>query len=194
MTRTLLSVATLLLFACASSKPVPPAPKPRRPKPKKVEAPPVAPTDCQRVDPKTLPAAVPYVERSITESNNLANEGVELLNKSRSRTVEPVEREELFGEAVRKLVTALAADPYNVHATYNLAAAYARIGRRQCALNLLERIVLLRKLPSYAPAIEAKLDRLLGRGKYKGNLDPDFEDLRDDHGFRELVKEFRGSL
>jgi len=194
MMRILLPLATLCLFACHSAVKVPPAPKPRRPIPRKVKPPPPAPTDCKPTDPKTLPAAVPYVERSISESNNLAAEGVALLNQSRSRTVEPSEREELFGEAVKKLLTALAADPYNVHATYNLSAAYARIGRRQCALNLLQRLVLLRKLPSYKPAVEAKLDRLLGQGKYKGDLDPDFDDMRDDAGFRNLVKEFKGSL
>lgn len=194
MTRTLFCLATLTLFACQSSGPVPAAPKPRRPIPKKVKAPPPAPSDCKPTDPKSLPAAVPYPERSLSESNNLAAEGVALLNKSRSRTVEPAEREELFSEAVRKLLTSLKADPYNVHATYNLSAAYARIGRRQCALNLLSRLVLLRKLKSYVPAVEAKLDRLLGQGKYEGNLDPDFDDMRDDEGFRELVKQFRGSL
>ncbi len=194
MIRTLFCLAILTMFACRSAGPIPPAPKPRRPIPKKVKPPPPAQTDCKPIDPKTLPAAVPYVERSISESTNLAAEGVSLLNQSRSRTVEPAEREELFSEAVRKLITALAADPYNVHATYNLSAAYARIGRRQCALNLLARMVLLRKLPSYKPAVEAKLDRLLGQGKYKGNLDPDFDDMRDDSGFRELVKQFRGSL
>jgi hypothetical protein len=38
--------------------------------------------------------------------------------------------------------------------------------------------------------VEEKLDLLLGRKQYRGRLDPDFFDLRDDPRFRELVKSF----
>jgi len=126
MTRTLVCLATLFLYGCPSTGPVPASPKPRRPEPKQVDEAPKAPTDCAVIDPKQLAPAVPYPERSISESANLANEGVDLLVQSRSRNLEPVEREEIFTEAVAKLLTALAADPYNVHATYNLAAAYVQ--------------------------------------------------------------------
>jgi hypothetical protein len=57
-------------------------------------------------------------------------------------------------------------------------------------VNLLSRLVPLRKLPSFRGTIERKLDRLFGRNKYKGTLDPDFFSLRDDPRFRELAREF----
>ena len=82
------------------------------------------------------------------------------------------------------------ADPYNVDATYTLAAAYARIDRPQCAVNLLARLVALRKHKSQRDKVVKRLDRLLGRDEYSGRLDPDFFDLRDDPRFRELVKQF----
>jgi hypothetical protein len=83
------------------------------------------------------------------------------------------------------LLSALNADPYNVHATYNLAAAYARINRKQCSLNLLERLILMRDHHSRKVEVGQKLDRLLGRNKTP--LDPDFNDLRQDKRFGCLI-------
>ena len=57
---------------------------------------------------------------------------------------DPQTREEKITRAVEDFLSALGADPYNVHATYNLAAAYARIGRKQCALNLLVRLIAMK--------------------------------------------------
>ena len=62
-------------------------------------------------------------------------------------------------------------------ATYNLAAAYARIGRKQCSLNLLTRLLQMRAHDAKRPEVEAHLDRLLGR---KQVLDPDFSEMRND--------------
>jgi hypothetical protein len=132
--------------------------------------------------------AVKYRERSIEEGDNLANEGFAMLRAAEQRGVPEPERERLITSAVERFITALLADPYNVHATYNLAAAYARIDRFQCALDLLARLEALRRLTSQTAKVEAKLDRLLGRGRYGGNLDPDFNAMRDDERFRELVR------
>jgi hypothetical protein len=132
-----------------------------------------------------------YEERSVEEGENLAVQGYDLLKAADSRSIAKPERERLISQAVRRFITALAADPYNVHATYNLAAAYGRIGRRQCSVNLLARLAALRRLPSHRARVEAKLDRLFGRGSRDGQLDPDFFDLRDDPRFREVAKDLQ---
>jgi hypothetical protein len=87
--------------------------------------------------------------------------------------------------AVRDLITALRGDPYNVSATYTLARAYARIGRPQCSMYLLTRLLQMRPHPSKRASVEAHLDQLLGR---KQALDPDFAEMRRDDRFRELIK------
>jgi hypothetical protein len=194
MSRRRLAIAATLLCACGSAAPVPPAPPPRRPEPIKVPPPPPQATDCPVIDVAAQAPAVPYAQRSIAESSNLAVEAAKLIKRGQTEGLSRVEREELITEAVHTYLTALAADPYNVNATYSLAAVYARIGRRQCTLNLLERLLLLRKLPSQQPAVESRLDRMLGQDRYKGQLDPDFNDLRDDPAFRELVKKFQPPL
>jgi hypothetical protein len=53
---------------------------------------------------------------------------------------------------------------------------------------------LLRKLPSFTPEIEGKVDRLLGRNQYRGALDHDFDELRADDPFREVVKQLVAPL
>ena len=184
-------LASTFLFACAGPGKVAASPEVYRPNEIKDSKPKQAQVDCPTTDPENLAPAVPYVERSISESVNLAAEASKMLKRSHTEGLPRIEREELISEAVSTFITALAADPYNVHATYNLAALYARIGRRQCSLNLLERLLLLRRLPSQQPKVELKIDRLLGKDRYKGRLDPDFNDLRDDVGFRDLVKKFR---
>lgn len=186
--RHLIFVSLAGALACGGP---PPAKEPRRPKPKATDTrPKTARTDCEPRDPtKELPA-VPFDERSVDEAENLATQGFGFLRRAETRGIERKEREDLLTEAVNRFITALLADPYNVQATYSLAAAYARIERPQCAVNLLSRLIPLRKHASQRDNVEEKLDRLLGRGDYAGRLDPDFFDLRDDPRFRELVKEF----
>lgn len=172
--RALLWALVLGLGACASNKPVPEAPSPRRPAELEADA---------------LPP-IKYNERSVIEAKNLAEDGFTSLNRAEDGKLPKPEREKLIVEAVELFVTALQADPYNVHATYNLSAAYARIGRQQCAVNLLERLVKLHRLPSLHDEVETKLDRLLGRGRYRNDLDPDFFELRDEENFREVIRKF----
>jgi hypothetical protein len=185
-------VVAIMLAACGGGAvkeappPIRPKAKPRPPKDKNPGR-----VDC---DPITLAQELPalkYDERSVEESQNLAEQGFELLKGAEARSVSVPEQERLIEQSVLRFMTALAADPYNVHATYNLAAAYARIGRPQCSVNLLARLVALRKLPSQTAAVEEKLDRLFGRKQYDGRLDPDFLKLRDDGRFREVAKKLQ---
>ena len=181
-------IVAALLAACGGA--VKPAPAPLRPKEQKevVKAPDNKRTDCEPVTIGDQRPAVKYKQRSIDEAENLANEAFDMLRAAEKPELPKLEKERLITQAVDRFITALLADPYNVHATYNLAAAYARIGRAQCALNLLARLEEMRRLASQKAKVEAKIDRLLGRNKYEGRLDPDFDTLRDDERFRTLVK------
>ena len=67
---------------------------------------------------------------------------------------------------------------------YGLAAAYAKIGRKQCSINFLTRMLQMRPHPSKKVEVEAYIDKLLGR---RQPLDPDFAEMRRDKGFRELI-------
>lgn len=193
MTRTglVLVAATLALSGCAKKTTAPPAGEPRRPEPKVVETAAEAPerVDCADWAPDDLPGSWTYDQRVVSQGENLANDAFDLLKESEKSSLPRRQREELITSAVDKFILALKSDPYNVHATYNLAAAYARVGRDQCSLNLLERLISLRLLASQKEAVDAKVDRLLGRGSYKGNMDPDFYQLRGDPRFLAVVKE-----
>jgi hypothetical protein len=189
MTRAL--ALALGLAACGGSDVVPRAPEPLRPATRG----PVATassnrSDCDLIEGRGGLPAIGYEARSVEEAENLAQQGFQMLRSSEpgAATTGPVDA--LLAKAVDRFVTALLADPYNVHATYNLAAAYARVGRPQCAVNLLWRLVPLHRLASQRDKVDEKLDRLFGRGSYKGKLDPDFLPLRDDPRFRELAREF----
>ena len=190
--RALLCIATVFLAAAIGCGGPAAAPDARRPKPKPTSSKQddSRRTDCEPRDPtKELPP-VPFDERSIDEAENLATQGVGFLRRAETRGIEKKERETLLTESVHRFITALLADPYNVSATYHRAAASARINRPPCSVNLLSRLVPLRKHASQRAKVDERIDRLLGRGDYSGQLDPDFFDLRDDPRFRELVKEF----
>ncbi|MBA2542645.1 MAG: hypothetical protein H0V17_23580 [Deltaproteobacteria bacterium] len=137
--------------------------------------------DCAPVD-ELEP--VPYADRAIPEAARLAQRG--LAEKRASESVEGNESTShiLMGEAAKDLITALAADPYNVRATYGLAGLYARVGAKQCALGLLTRLVRIRTMRSQTAEVDTHLDRLLGRTTA---LDPDFHELRADAGFGPIV-------
>ncbi len=175
------------LAACGGTQKPSPPPEPFRPEPV-AEPETVAPTrtDCDPPDPSRNLDAMTYAERepSISEATQLAREGVADLEIARTTDDQQI-REEKLTQAVDTLLSALAADPYNVHATYNLAAAYARIDRRQCSLNLLSRLIQMKSHSSRKAEVQQKFDRLLGSNG--APLDPDFRQMRDDDRFRCII-------
>jgi len=141
--------------------------------------------DCEPVDNDHEGKPLSFDERSIPESNRLAEQAKAKLRTAQSAEVTRTTREDMVTKAVGDFITALAADPYNVDATYGLAASYATIGRRQCTINLLTRLLQLRQHPSKHAEVEQHLDKLLGR---KQVLDPDFAEMRMDERFRSLIQ------
>jgi hypothetical protein len=139
--------------------------------------------DCEPVDNEPKPLS--FDARSIPEGTRLAEQGKAKLRTGRSAEVTRVTSEDMVTQAVDDFITALRADPYNVEATYSLAAAYATMGRYQCAINLLTRLLQMRPHPSKRADVEQHLDKLLGR---KQVLDPDFAAMRKDERFRALIQ------
>ncbi len=173
------------LSACAKAQQLTAPPPPLRPEPD--PPPPKEPTvakDCEPTAPNSELKPIEFSERSIPEGSKLAAQALGELKTAESAEVERSTREQYITDAVEHFITALRADPYNVVATYNLAAAYARIGRKQCAINLLTRLLQMRPHPSKHDDVEIALDRLLGR---KQALDPDFSEMRSDERFRSLI-------
>ncbi len=180
------AAAALALAACSKKQEITAPPAPLRPEPE-----PVVDTskkeqkDCEVVTPEMEEKPMAFDQRSITESTKLSDGARANLKLAESAEIERIQREDYITVAVRDLITALRSDPYNVSATYTLAKAYARIGRPQCSMNLLTRLLQMRTHPSKRPAVETHLDQLLGR---KQALDPDFAEMRRDDRFRELIK------
>ena len=141
--------------------------------------------DCDPIDPSAEQPARTWQQRSVADGERLARQAVGKLTAAESSSLDASARQSLIGEAVNDFITALLADPYNVSATYNLAAAYARIDRKQCSLNLLSRLLEMRNHASRKDEVAAKFDRLLGRNRQP--LDPDFNEMRGDARFRELL-------
>lgn len=188
MTRiSLLVLASLFAAACGGDEKITPPPPPLRPDPEPVENRPrvAQQKDCEPTEASSELKPISFDERSIPEGNKLAAQGGSKLRTAESAEVEKSMREQYITEAVDDYITALLADPYNVPATYGLAAAYARIDRVQCSINLLVRLLQMRPHQTKRPEVEAHLDKLLGR---KTTLDPDFADMRRDKRFRDLIQ------
>lgn len=176
-----------LLVACGGKQEVTPPPPPLRPEAE--AAPPKAATttqkDCDADGDIKQPPPLSFGERSIPEGIKLADQGKAKLRTAQSAEVTRATREQMTTEAVDDFITALRADPYNVEATYSLAAAYATIGRAQCTINLLTRLLQMKNHEAKRKDVEAHLDKLLGR---KQVLDPDFAEMRKDDRFRALIQ------
>jgi hypothetical protein len=188
MTRASLASLLLLgLVACGGGGLNPPPP-PLRPKPVDIDKPrgSIARDDCEPADTADEDPAKTFGQRSIPEAEKLAQAGVSKLKAAGTKEVDRQTREQLITESVDDFNTALLADPYNVTATYHLAAAYGRVGRVQCSINLLKRLLLMRDHASRKDAVADKLDSLLGRNRQP--LDPDFNDMRGDVRFRSLIE------
>lgn len=180
---TLLSCCLAVAAACGPKNAA--APPPLRPAPAEATA--VALVDCPPTNPDEQSPPLRYGERSIAESSRLVERARDEYAMTYGAEAPAAERASALTHAVETLHTALAADPYNVDATYLLASAYARANRPQCSLNLLERLLEMRHHPSRTGQVERKLDGLLGR---RGNpLDTAFDGMRRDAKFRELIAE-----
>lgn len=175
----------LLLVGCHEKQELTAPPPPLRPQPEPKPKADVAQKDCDPTDPQAELKPYSFDERSIPESLKLADQAAAELKTANSGEVDRRTHEDMLTQAVSHFIDALKADPYDVKATYGLAAAYAKIGRTQCSINLLTRILQMRPHASKHAEVEATLDRLLGR---KQVLDPDFADMRGDQRFRELIK------
>jgi tetratricopeptide (TPR) repeat protein len=183
------ALAASALVACAPGAP-PPIAEPRRPEPHRVariveERP--RSLDCAPIRPTDGSPPRTYKERGVEEAAANAEAGIKLLVEAEEPSMPQPEKEKRITQAVQKFFIALEADPYNARATYNLAAAYARIGRNQCALNLLARLAEMSSWPSQKAHLDDIRDRIFGRHKWKAP-DPDFDRLRGDARFREIVK------
>jgi hypothetical protein len=176
----------LMLVGCHEKQEVTPPPPPLRPDPE--PSPPkrtAVEKDCEKTDDAHELKAFTFEQRSIPEAIHLATDGAASLASGNDTANDKRTRESYMSQAVKQFLEALGADPYNVSATYSLAAAYAKIGRPQCSLNLLTRLIQMRTHPSKKPEVEAALDKLLGRNKQA--LDPNFADMRADERFRTLI-------
>ncbi len=178
-----IALAALAGIGCHGKQEVTAPPPPLRPEP--VPKPEVTVAkDCEPTDPAKQPPNIAFDERSIPEGARLADRAYTKLAAANDPQVDRLTREQSTSEAVNDFITALAADPYNVKATYGLAAAYARIGRKQCSINLLTRLLQMRPHASKQAEVDRALDKLLGR---RQPLDPDFSEMRRDNRFRELI-------
>ncbi len=174
----------LALVGCHEKQELTAPPPPLRPDP--VPKPKAAvQKDCEPTDPQAELKPFSFDQRSIPESSRLADQATSELKTATGGEVDRRTHEEMLTQSVADFIDALKADPYDVKATYGLAAAYAKVGRTQCSINLLTRLLQMRPHASKHAEVEATLDRLLGR---KQVLDPDFSEMRGDERFRELIR------
>jgi hypothetical protein len=71
-------------------------------------------------------------------------------------------------EALGILNDALRVDPYSPQATYAMAVAYAHVGKKQCALAMLDRLTRLSGFPDIAPDVQ----KVAGRAKVEAAFEP----------------------
>jgi hypothetical protein len=174
----------LAIVACHEKQEVTAPPPPLRPEAEPAPDSKTTQKDCEKTSTDLELKPLTFDERSIPEGLKLAQTANTELRTAASAEVDKPTREQYLTQSVDDFIKALKADPYDVPATYGLAAAYARIGRKQCTLNLLTRLLQMRPHPSKHGEVESALDKLLGRNQ---PLDPDFSQLRGDDGFRKLI-------
>jgi len=147
-----------------------------------------APDDCDAVAPDQGPPPKPVSKKDVQEAEKIASEGLHNLISAEKQDKPYNEVTALIEQSVGQFLQALSMDPQNVKATYNLAAAYARIGRNQCSLNLIARLVAMHKIGERKRECADAFDRIWGSGgRWKGKPDPDFDHLRSDKRLTDLV-------
>jgi tetratricopeptide (TPR) repeat protein len=191
----------LLCAACATAKVTPPG-DPLRPSPQKLPAVvsqtninavvkgPVdqAPQDCEPMSPDQGPPPKSVSHKDAEEAQRIATDGLRNLVSAEKPGKPASEVTSLIEQSVQQFLQALSLDPLNVRATYNLSAAYARMGRNQCALNLVARLAAMNKVGIRRADCADAFHRIYGSGgKWKGNPDPDFGILRTDKRLTDLV-------
>jgi hypothetical protein len=151
---------------------------------------PQSPQDCEAVAPNAGQPPRPYKELKVDDAERTALEARKILFES-EKNIPPEEVSQKIEAAVQRFIAALSDDPYNVIANYNLAAAYARIGRNQCSLNLLARVAAMKDFHSRKAAVDQRKEALFGTGKRKAKgPDPDFQNLRGTPPFEAIIKNF----
>lgn len=93
--------------------------------------------------------------RKTRQANQLVAKGVDLMKKASKESGE--EQVDTYVDALMKLRSALVQDNFNANATYRLAAAYARLARKGCAIMLLKRLTQLQGHPNPKVVREADL-------------------------------------
>jgi hypothetical protein len=191
----------LLLVACATAKAPPPG-DPLRPPSQKLQAVvsqdhvavvtgPLeqAQDDCDPMAPDQGPPPKLANSKDAKEAERIASEGLHNLIAAEKQDKPYTEVTSLIEQSVGQFLQSLALDPQNVKATYNLSAAYARIGRNQCALNLVARLSAMNRLGERRKEVLDAFDRIWGSGtgRWKGKADPDFDHLRSDKRLTDLV-------
>ncbi len=114
--------------------------------------------------------APPSARRKTRQSRSLAKQADRYLVEAEEK--EGQARISTVSDALSKLRNALKADPYGPEATYKMAAAYAMVGKKACALALLERLNELTKMPAVMNEAERVINRAL--------RDDSFEPFRKD--------------
>ena len=175
-------------------------PRPRK-RPAKVVAPvptaptkPVGPSDCNftkgsRVDVGDS-HAIDEDERDEKGAKPDNNAGLKAIYDAERAGMTPEEKRAKFVEAIQMLLEGLDKDPYNPNINYNLAAAYAQVGRKTCMLKFIKRVVGLTRHKSTQKMAQQRMEHLLvgvPKDKPPRPPDPDFDNYRDDQDFQEVV-------
>lgn len=112
----------------------------------------------------------PTTRRKVRRGKSLAGEADGILGDADGS--EGQQRITTVKRALSKLRNALSADPYGPEATYKMAVAYAMVGKKGCAVALLDRLNQLTKMPAVASEAERTVNRAL--------RDQNFELFRED--------------
>jgi hypothetical protein len=91
-------------------------------------------------------------QRDVAKGQAAADEGDARIDRADAAADRPPTQLTLLLEAIDEYREALRADNYNADATYGLAVAYAKIRKKGCALEMLERLAELGKNPDLAGA------------------------------------------